>query len=241
MVIRRAAELQAREAESSDEGIDENEVIRIGRELGLSTRHIHRALAEVGTDTEAEHGFLARFYGPGFVHASRTVLGSADKVAALMERYFVEREFLQVLRRMSDRLVFTRASGVIASMGRASSKIFSRAPLLELRELTMAVQDLEEGYSHITLMAPLRAQRTAAAATSIALGGSGTAFAAAALAIAVAPPAALVALPLLPASMFVGHMVHDNIVDKVQVQLESLLDRLEHGEITAPARRGGWT
>ena len=47
LVIRRAAELQASAAEAGGEEMSEGEIVRIGRELGLSGRYLQQALAEV--------------------------------------------------------------------------------------------------------------------------------------------------------------------------------------------------
>jgi hypothetical protein len=236
MVIRRAAELQARAAESSADGMSETEVMRIGRELGLSTEHLRRALAETVAG-EAEAGFFASLFGPANVRAGRAVRGSPEDVARLMEAYLVEREYLAVLRRFSDRLVFTRATGVTAAMGRATSQIFSRSPPLPVANLEMTVHPFEEGFAFISLATSLRGQRNAAAASSFVGGGSGAAIVGATLALVVAPPAALFALPVLGASVVGGRAYYTKLLENVQTRLESLLDRLEHGELPPPARR----
>jgi len=57
MVIRRAAELQARAAEDPAGGaLTEAEAIRIGREIGISPVHLRRALAETGATRRGEGG-----------------------------------------------------------------------------------------------------------------------------------------------------------------------------------------
>lgn len=239
LVIRRAAELQAREAdEPGGTAITEAEAVRIGRELGLSSHHIHRALAEVGGEGEAESGLFLRLFGPVNVRASRVVAGDAPGVSKLLERYLCEREYLAVLRRFTDRVLFTRATGMAASMGRATSQIFSRSPLLKVSNLEMSVRDLEEGGAYVSLGTSLSTQRTTAAASSFVGGGTGAAVTGAILGIAVAPPAALIALPVLGAAVWGGHAYYEGLVRSVEVQLESLLDRLEHGELPPPAR--GW-
>ena len=236
LVIRRAAELQAREAEGPDaDGIDEGEALRIGRELGLSNQYLHRALAEVRGDEEAESGVFARMFGPDTVRASRTVAGDGDKVAALLERHLVEREFLAVLRRLPGRTMYTRATGVVAAVGRATSQVFNRSPLLPVSSLEVAVRQLEEGFVFVSVASSLRQERTTAGLSSMLGGGAGTVASATVLGIAIAPPAALLALPILGASVFAGHAYYRGLSRKVQTQLEFLLDRLEHGELTRPA------
>jgi len=234
LVIRRAAELQAREAEDGGaDGMSEAEVVRIGRELGLSTEHLHRALAEVASDPPPESGAFHKLFGPANVRAARTVPGEAPPVSRALERYLVEREYLAVLRRLPDRVVFTRATGMVAAVGRASSQIFARSPLLRVRNLEMLVHPLDDGYSFVSLATSLNTQRNAAAASSLVGGGTGASLTGAILGIAIAPPAALVALPILGFSLWAGHAYYDGVVRDVQLQLESLLDRLEHGELLA--------
>lgn len=243
LVIRRAAELQAKEAEGPDaDGIEEGEVLRIGRELGLSTQHLHRALVEVSGDRTIESGFFTRVFGPANVRAGRTVRGSPGELAALLEKHLVDREYLVVLRRLPDRVLYTRAQGVAAALGRATSQMVNRSPLLAVSNLEVAVHPLEEGFSFVNLATSLAKDRNATAAGSLLGGGTGTAFAAATLGIAIAPPAALLALPILGGSMYGGKVYYRNLVTKVQVQMESLLDRVEHGELTktSPRRTLPW-
>jgi hypothetical protein len=239
LVIRRAAELQARDpSEAGGDGVSESELIRIGRELGLSTQHLNQALAEVSGARPAETGLFVRVFGPGVVSASRTVPGEAAGVSRLLERYLVEREYLAVLRRFPDRIILTRAAGVAATFGRAMTSVFSRSRALDVNNLEVVVHPLEDGFAYVTVATMLTRERNAAAAGSI-LGGGGTAaFTGAVLSIAVAPPAALLALPLLGGAIYAGHRYYDGVLQKVQVQLESLLDRLEHGELPQPVR--GW-
>lgn len=240
LVIRRAAELQARQSEEAfgGDGISEAEVIRIGRELGLSPENLQRAIAETSGE-EPEEGMLHSLFGAATVRASRLIAGDAEKVSRTLERYLVEREFLAVQRRFGDRTLFTRATGMIASMGRATSQMFSRSPLLKVDNLEVSFRPLDESGCWLSLASSLRANRTAAAATSFVAGGSGAAVAGAVLGIALAPPAALIALPILGASVFGARAYYDHLTKDVEVQLESLLDRLEHGELLAPSR-GAW-
>jgi hypothetical protein len=98
------------------------------------------------------------------------------------------------------------------------------------------LRQIEEGYAYVTLSTPLNSTRTTAALTSIIGGSAATVAVAAPLAIAVAPLAALLALPILAGSVYGGHAYYVNTVEKTQIQLESLLDRLEHGELAIANR-----
>ncbi len=239
LVIRRAAELQARESEErfGGDGISEAEVIRIGHELGLSTPNLQRAIAEM-TGAAPEEGVLTSVFGPTTVRASRAIRGDATEVAKALERYLEEREFLAVLRRFNDRVVFTRASGMIATMGRAASQMFSRSPLLNVTNLEMAVRPFDDENAFVSLSTSLKSNRTAATASSIVGGSAGSAVTGAVLGIAIAPPAALLALPVLGLSVFWGRSYYNGLMGEVRVQLEALLDRLEYGDLPPPV--GGW-
>jgi hypothetical protein len=237
LVIRRAAELQAREAEEfGGEGISEAEAMRIGRELGLSNQNLHRALAETSGAVSTETGVMAGLFGQGNVRAGRAVPGNAETVARTLETYLVEREYLVVLRRFPDRVLFTRASGMVAAMGRATSQFFSRSAPLRVENLEMSVQPFEEGYTFVSVATSVTSSRTATAASSLVGGGAVGGLTAAILGIAVAPPAALVAIPIIGLSGLFGRAYYKSVVRNLQTQLESLLDRLEHGDLPPPIR-----
>lgn len=239
LVIKRAAELQARaaEEETGGEGISESEALRIGRELGLSGRHLERALAEIHARTPPEEGLLYRLYGAATVSCSRTVPGDAPGVRDLVERYLLQCEYMAVLRRFPDRNVYTRGEGVAAAIGRATRGLFDRTPLLKLPTLEVAVRQLEAGFSHVTLATSLSRSRTASAAGGTLLGGWAGSAVAAALGIAVAPPLALLGLPVAGVVFYGTRWTYASIVERTKLQLESLLDRLEHGEIVVPPAR----
>lgn len=239
MVIRRAAELQARQSEEAfgDNGVTEAEVIRIGRELGLSPENLQRAIAETSGESP-EEGLLHGLFGASGARASRLIRGDPEKLVRSLERYLVEREYLVVQRRFTDRIVLTRATGMIASMGRATSQMFSRAPLLRVDNLEVAFRPVDDDSGWISISTSLRGDRTTAATTSFVAGGGGTVVVGAVLGIAIAPPATVLALPILAASVFGARVYYERRLREVSTQLESLLDRLEHNELQVPQR--GW-
>jgi hypothetical protein len=239
MVIRRAAELQARSAEEpGSEIMAEDEALRIGRELGLSDRHLSQALAEVRSAPKEESGFLSRAIGEAVIACSRTVPGNADAVRALLENYLLEHEFMVVLRRLPGRTVYVKARGVLAVIGLSTKQLFNRSPPLALDGLELSVQPLEEGYSFVTISTDLSGKRAGYAAGGVAVGGTMTGMGSLALAIAIAPPAAVLALPVLGIAAIATRGAYAANARKIRVQLESLLDRLEHGEL--PKSKPGW-
>lgn len=233
LVIRRAAELQARDSEGpGGDGVDEQEVLRIGRELGLSSQHLHRALAEVHGSEISESGVMTRAFGPDSIRVGRAIRGDATQFAPVLENHLVNREYLSVLRRHPDRIVFTRSAGATATVGRAMSKAFNRMPPLDVSNLETTVRQIDEDYTYVSLATTLGAQRTGTAITSIGGGLCGGGTAAAFLGIAVAPVAALGGVPILLAAYYGGRHYYSNALDQARVKMESLLDRLEHGDLT---------
>lgn len=239
MVIRRAAELQARSSEDPGaEAMAEEEVLKIGRELGLSHRNLAQALAEVRGARQEQSGFLTRTLGDALVACSREVPGSAAEVGQLLERYLVEHEYMVVLRRLPSRTVFVKARGVMAVIGQSTSQLFNKSPPLGLDNVEVSVQPLEERRSFASISSDLSRRRTGYAAGGAVAGGTATGVGSLALAIAIAPPAALLALPALGVAAYLTREAYSANARSVRVRLENLLDRLEHGEL--PRQTSRW-
>lgn len=234
VVIRRAAELQARAAESSDEGLTEDEALRIGRELGLSGEYLSRALAEVRGPAPGELGVLDRFVGAAVLQAARVIPGDAATIARHLEGYLVEREFFSVLRRLPDRVLFEPAPGAVAAVSRAMSRAIGGKQMLRVSNLETTVQPLEDGFSLVTLRTRLNEERTGHLAGGVLGGGAAGTAVAVALGIAVDPAAALMGLPVAGSGLLGMRWSYARTLHRTQIKLESLLDRLEHGELPPP-------
>src|SRR3954469_15881065 len=78
-VLARAAELQGTAADSdASDQFTEEQLIELGKEVGLSPQNLRQALAEERTRSIApddERGFAASVFGPSRVGAARTVPG----------------------------------------------------------------------------------------------------------------------------------------------------------------------
>lgn len=251
-VIRRAAELQARDAErESGDSLTETELLRIGQEIGLSGQYLRRALAEVSADAAPKPTAVTRILGPEKVSASRTVPGDADEVRVKLDEYLVTREWLAAVRRFPDLTIYERARGTdLARILRVAQDAFMGAgagpqvgagfELRKARQVEIAVQPLEEGYSYATLTADLSGMRAGFAAGGWIGGVGGGSAVAAVLGIAVDPTAALLGVPVLAGSVWGMRAAYDSIAARAALHLESLLDSLERGEelVSGRARRG---
>ncbi|CAN5632145.1 hypothetical protein BH23GEM7_BH23GEM7_39810 [soil metagenome] len=236
-VIHRAVELQAREVERGvGEGITEAELVRIGKELGLSPLHMQQALAEVQSRAPEKDLLFGRGFGDSRAVASRMIRRSADQVTHELDAYLRDRECMVVQRRMPARTIYTQASGVVAAFSRAASRVGSRHELLKVKTLEVSVQPVDESACYVAVGVDLTGQRTGLAAGGL-VGGSGAGAAVGIIfAIAIAPAAALVGVPVVIGSILGVRTIYRYAAAQMHEKLESLLDRLEHRELLPPTR-----
>jgi hypothetical protein len=252
-VVRRAVELQARESDrASDPGVTEDELVRIGVELGVDPAHMRRALAEAAADTPAAGGIGSRLLGPARTGAARAVPGRADAVRAHIERYLVDSQYLAVLRRLPDVTLYEKSGGFQVELTRAldatravlggrgaGPRIGAGFDLRSARMVEVSVTPLEEGFCWVSLTVDLGNQRTGywvginSGVGVAALAGAATA------AVAIAPPAALLALPIIGGSAWGTRVAYDAVLKRARLHLEALLDHLERGESLVPGSAAG--
>lgn len=236
-VIRRAAELQAEEMDSG-EGLTEQEILKLGAEVGIDGRFLRQALYEerAGAGLAGESGFLAKWIGPGRVGASRVVPGDRSQVDQAMEQWMTESEALAVKRRLPDGTVWERQQGFFAEMKRGFGIGGRSYELAKAHDVSVTLTQLESGFCHVEMVADIRDARAGAAAGGgIAAGVLGAAGLAtlAIPAAAVGPmwPVALVPLAAAAASPLFAARAFRRRSERIQLALEQVLDRLERGEI----------
>jgi hypothetical protein len=250
-VVRRAVELQARESDASDSGITSDELLRIGGELGIEASHMRRALAEVAVDATPPADVGSRLLGAARTSASRTVPGDPEAVRQHIERYLLDSQYLAVLRRLPDRTVYEKAGGFQVDVARAMDaargalsgggkgpRIGAGFDLRTARSVEVAVAPLEAGSAWVTLVADLGNQRTGYWLGINGGAGVGAVAMGAVAAVAIAPPAALVALPIMGASVWAARASYGSVLKRARMHLEALLDHLERGESLLPDRAG---
>ena len=237
-VIARALELQASEEERSlDDGISATELVRIAGELGLAPQHVQQAIAEVRGKPAAETSVVAKLLGDARVTVSRFLAMPAARAREQLDRYFQEREAMVVLRRLPDRIIYERGSGVGAAVTRAAGVVGGRHPLLRLARLEVTVSPADERGCFVALSVDLASQRTGAVA-GVTVGGLVGAATAAGAGIVLAPPLALLGLPVLGGFTYLMRWSYRATLSKTRTQLESLLDRLEHQELSEQGPTG---
>lgn len=242
-IIKRAAELQAGELDTG-ESLTEQELLKLGADVGIDGRYLRQALYEQGASPSAERGLVARWFGPGRVTAGRVVSGTKEAIEAELAHWMAEGEALSVKRRLPDRTMWERQRGFFAEVKRGFGMGGKQYVLARALDITVVVTPLESGYCHVELSADMSAMRSSAVgATAAASGATGLVGAGMFifLATAVVFPFSLVAaVPLAAAAAapMIGSRVQKQRVTQMLLALEQVLDRLEHGEIK-PRHAGG--
>src|SRR5205807_2898767 len=91
-IIQRAAELQAGEHDIG-EGLTETELLSLGQDVGIPTRHLRQALLEERTRSlvPAPRGLIAWLAGPERLSAQRVVPGDAGSVERSLGAWMEQR------------------------------------------------------------------------------------------------------------------------------------------------------
>lgn len=232
-MIRRAVELQAGSSSRADDGVSEDEVVRIGQELGLEPATVRRAMAEVRGRPAEESGVLVTVAGPRTVRATRVLKRPAAGTALQVDRYLRERELMVVQRRFPDRTRYIRDSSFAAGVTRLTRGLSRSHPPLDLRQLDVGVSAIDDDRCLLEVSVDLGGTRGGLAAGVL---GSGTGLAGAwaviAWATAVADPLMLIGIPVVAGAWYGTRAIYGAVRRSVQEKLESFLDRVEHNELT---------
>ena len=232
-VIRRAQEMQAGSAARAEDGISEIDVVRIGQELGLEPAMVRRAMAEVRTQPAEQQDALVRIVGGGNVRVSRMLPRSAASVSALVERYLRESELMVAQRRFPDRTRYVRDASLAAGFARFTRGFSRPHEPLDIAQLDVAVSAIDDQSCLIEISVDMGTLRNGLAAGM--LGGSGgvaTAWAVVVWGTTIAAPFTLLGLPLVAGTWLGMRAIYRSMHKSIQEKLESLLDRVEHNELT---------
>jgi hypothetical protein len=245
-VLARAAELQGATAmpESSDL-ISESQVLEIAREVGLNPATISQALAEERTRIHVpeERGLLAQVAGAGFATATRTVPGNPRDILATIDMWMVRDECLQVQRRFTDRITWEPQRGLFGKLRRTVNVSGKGFYLMDATQVSATVMPVDSARVVIRLDADIhqsRARRIGAGGVLGAIGLAAGGVLGLGLMIANIPlliAAASTIIPLAGSGLGAYQIAksHRTVLASVQLALEQILDRLEHGEF----ERGG--
>ena len=236
-VLARAAQLQAASGDGDDAGaMNEEQLVELGKEVGLSGELLRQALAEERSRTlvPQESGFLATFTGAAAVTAARTVPGNPAAVLGALDAWMQRAESLQVKRKFADQLVWEGRRDIFAVLRRALSA--GRGfELVAANDVSAIVASVGPNKSHARIVADFSVARGERATWGVAVAIVALLATLPLIAIGVAPALAAVP-PVLAAllSLFVTRRQYRQLVSRAQVTLEQALDRLEFVDQKSP-------
>lgn len=230
-IIQRAAELQTGERDIG-EGLSENELLALGKDVGIPTRYLKQALLEERTRALSATQSGWSWAGPAELAAQRVVPGDRGGVERALSLWMEDQELLRVKRRYPDRTTWEPQVGFMAAMRRGLQSGGKRFALTRALEIVGQVTPLEAGFCHVRLSADVRNIRRARLGGAFALVGAAAVSAVVLSTIGIlAPYAALPAAGFsvaAVAALFAGRHAQ---LEQIEVGLEQVLDRLERGEI----------
>ena len=237
-VLARAAELQAGSGETPDE-FTEDQLLELGKEVGLSPQHLRQALAEDRTRSivpENETGVAASIFGPSRVRADRTVPGKAPDVLGSIDVWMQRTELMIVKRHHTDRIVWEPRRDFLVGIKRALKVGGRDYALSQAFEASATVVQVDDARVHVGLDADFRTSRRRSAGQMVGTTAIGAAATGALLLMGVMAVVAVAPVVVLPVAGIAGaRALQSHVVSRAQLALEQLLDRLERGEL---GRRG---
>lgn len=237
-VLARASELQVGTGETPEE-FTEEQLIDLGKEVGLSPQHLRQALAEERTRSivpDDERGFAASLFGPSRVRAARTVPGKASDVLASIDTWMQRQELLIVKRHHADRIVWEPRQDFLVGIKRALKVGGRDYALSQAFEASATVVQIDDGRVQVGLDADFQSSRRRSTNQVVGTTLFGAAATASLFVIGAMAAVAVAPVVILPAIGLAGaRALQGRVVTRAQLSLEQLLDRLERGEI---GRRG---
>ena len=234
-VLARAAELQAGSGDP-EEVMTEDQILELGKEVGLSPQHLQQALAEERTRVTLppdEGGLSAKLLGGARVGAGRTVPGKPRDVLEAIDQWMQRQECLQVKRQFADRIVWEARRDLVGTVRRALNVGGRGYALSRAHEVAATAVAVDGSRTLVRIDADLASFRSSLARQSsgatvlgVAAGGAMVALHFA-LAVAVAP-----AVLVGAGAFYVARGLNARTATAAQLALEQLLDRLERGELT---------
>ncbi len=242
-IIQRAAELQTSDREIG-EGLTPDEVLALGREVGIPARHLQQALAEerARVATYTPSGIVDRIAGPATVGAQRVVRGDTEQIQGTLISWMDEQELLCVQRQQPGWVTWEPVSGFPAAIRRSTAAFGSgKRPfmLAKADTVTATLTPLESGYCHVGLVAEIRSLRNQLLGGAAGMMGAGVVGTT--LLLTLGAMTAVAVLPVLgaPVAAWAITAQREPRARRIQLGLERALDHLEQGAAAPqPARPG---
>jgi hypothetical protein len=239
-IIRRAAELQASGRDLGD-GLTEAELHQLGREVGIPAQYLQQALMEERTRSIVAEapGFIAWLTGARFVVAQRTIDGEPGRIREALHVWMTDGELLTVKRRYPDHTSWEQRRDVFSSLKRGF-KIGGRDYVLATaKEVIGQVSRVDDARAHLYLVADMSNTRRSHLGGGITMTGIGGGVTLIGLTLSVAVPVAVIPAAVGGIAGFAIARHRRTELERVQVALEQVIDRIEHGEIKVPPKLTG--
>jgi hypothetical protein len=245
-IIHRAAELQTSDRDIGEE-LTPDQVLALGREVGIPGRYLQQALLEERTRIAVARPANAweRIAGASQVTAQRAVPGTVEAIEAALVEWMEEKELFCVQRRQPGRITWEPLGGMAAAV-RRSTAAFRRGSsammLARADTVSASILPLESGWCHVALSAETRQARTQYVGGGAAVAGAGAIGAGLMVALGALLPVALLPVPL---TLGIGYGVarqYRSALARIGLGLERALDQLEQGaagDRLLPRRTGG--
>ena len=239
-IIQRAAELQTSDRDIGEE-LTPDQVLALGREVGIPGRYLQQALLEERTRPVAIQpaGTWERIAGPARVVAQRVVPGTVAEAEAALLDWLEEKELFCVQRRQPGRITWEPLGGLAAALRRSTAALRrgSAAMMLARADTVSAtILPLEPGRCHVTLTAEARRARAEFVGGGAALAGAGMLGTGLMVVLGALLPVALLPAPVAIGLGYVVSRQYRSALVRIQLGLERALDQLEHDAVLAQPR-----
>ena len=239
-VLARAAELQSASGEEGEpsDSLTEEQVLELGREVGLSPEHLRQALAEERVRIDPlptrQSGIASQLFGDTRVAAQRVVRGTPERLLATLDRWMQREEWLRVVRQRADRIVWEPRRGFFGSIRQLlRGRDYS---LYRSNDIAATVVKVDKDSTIVRLEADFSVLRRGMAGQTAAgtvIGGASTG---ALIAMGVMLPVAVAPVVVLSGAAYAAsRRTHQHALQRAHLTLESVLDRLERGEAEPPS------
>ena len=243
-VLARASELQSGSGDTA-EMMTPEQLVELGKEVGLSAEHVRQAIAEEQTRVTVRppDGRVSGVFGPNTAWTQRVIAGSQTDVLARLDRYMLNQESLTVRRRFTDRLTWEPRRDFLGQMKRGFGIGGHSYALTKADEVGATVVPVDTARVLVRLDATFSHARRRSLTGGGALAGTGLAGAGGVIALAATLPGASLPVALLVGGVWVAiggvgftaiAKSYRSAVERAQLALEQALDRLEHPEPPRP-------
>src|SRR5512138_2080589 len=243
-VLARASELQAGASDTA-ESMTEDQLIELGKEVGLSPEHVRQAIAEEQTRVAVRQpeGRVSGVFGPDTAWTQRVIAGTQADVLARIDRYMQNQESLTVRRRFTDRVTWEPRRDFLGQIKRGFGGGGRMFALTRAAEVGATVVPVDAARVLVRLDATFTDTRRRSVTGGGVLAGTGMAGAGGVIAIAATMPGSSMPIAMMIGGVWaaVGGLgftavakSYRSSVERAQLALEQALDRLEHPEPPKP-------